>query len=164
MRSSLTQFLAFLNTAAATDECNGKGHHLVLLTDPRFSYQVPLTAYQGTCFTFHEDKGDQRARARVQVSLENDYVGYVTVFLPMYVALLIPSAFAWYFAALAYQFYCWRVIGTPSPPPTSVRSCECGDASAVVTPRILTVLWAVQDRSRRWSHRSTGSPPISAGS
>ncbi len=77
MRSSLTQFLAFLNTAAVTDECNGKGHHLVLLTDPRFSYQVPLTAYQGTCFAFHEGKGDQRAG--VQVSLENDYVGYVTV-------------------------------------------------------------------------------------
>lgn len=74
--------------AAATDECNGKGHHLVLLTDPRFSYQV---------------------------SLENDYVSYVTVFLPMYVALLIPSAFAWYFAALAYQFYCWRVIGSFPP-------------------------------------------------
>jgi hypothetical protein len=40
IRSSLTKFLAFLNTSAATDECNGKGHHLVLLTDPRFSYQV----------------------------------------------------------------------------------------------------------------------------
>lgn len=70
------------------------------------------------------------------MSLENDYVSYVTVFLPMYVALLIPSAFAWYFAALAYQFYCWRVIGTPSPPvfPTSVRSRS--GARAVVTLRV----------------------------
>lgn len=105
------------------------------------------------------------ARAVVQVSLENDYVGYVTVFLPMYVALLIPSAFAWYFAALAYQFYCWRVIGTSSPLPKlcAIVRLRCG-ACTVVTSRVLTVLWDVQDRSRRWSHRSTGSPPISAGS
>jgi hypothetical protein len=26
--------------AAAVDACNGRGHHLVVLTDPRFSYEV----------------------------------------------------------------------------------------------------------------------------
>jgi hypothetical protein len=49
-----------------------------------------------------------------QVAFENDYLGYVAGSLGMYVALLIPAAFVWYFAALSYQFYCWRIIGTIS--------------------------------------------------
>lgn len=98
-------FSVLLTSCLAHRDACSKMHHLMLITDPRFSYKV-----QFSCFTLHSDE-HSKLKSKRQVTFSNDYVSYLSGYVTMYAALVGPATFMWFFAALAYQFYCWRTLG-----------------------------------------------------